>query len=408
MAVLLGKWDGRPITISVKRNCLTVSIEQAQGEPDVYSYDYAGRLWTAQLESTTYRRGLDGKMVAKWMRPDRTRGRRWLAPGEARAEVEGRARAQMLALYDAIRSGAAALSGSLDAQAQTGFERAIAFDADRSAADAARYLDVYQPVGILPPDQYFSVVLQLAEGCSFNTCTFCTFYRDRAFRIKPPDAFREHALAVRDFLGDGLSLRRTIFLGDANALVIPMKLLLPLVDIVREVYDVDRLGGLYAFLDGFSGHKKSASDYAALRERGLKTVYIGMESGHAPLLTFLKKPGQPEDVVEAVRAIKAGGVSVGVIVLLGAGGQQYAAAHVRDTIDAINAMGLDMDDLIYFSELVVSEGMDYARDAYDAGLTPLTPEERIAQGEQIERRLRFSPDGGVPHISRYDIREFVY
>ncbi|HML22765.1 MAG TPA: radical SAM protein, partial [Aggregatilinea sp.] len=324
------------------------------------------------------------------------------------SEVEGRARAQMAALYGAIRSGAAALSGSLDAQAQTGFERAIAFDAERSAADAARYLDVYQPVGILPPDQYFSVVLQLAEGCSFNTCTFCTFYRDRAFRIKPPDAFREHALAVRDFLGDGLSLRRTIFLGDANALVIPMKLLLPLVDIVHEVYDVDRLGGLYAFLDGFSGHKKSASDYATLRERGLKTVYIGMESGHAPLLKFLKKPGQPEDVVEAVRAIKAGGVSVGVIVLLGAGGQQYAAAHVRDTIDAINAMGLDMDDLIYFSELVVSEGMDYARDAYDAGLTPLTPEERIAQGEQIERGLRFSPDGGVPHISRYDIREFVY
>jgi hypothetical protein len=408
MAVLLGKWDGRPITISVKRNCLTVSIEQAQGEPDVYSYDYAGRLWTAQLESTTYRRGLDGKMVAKWMRPDRTRGRRWLAPDEARSEVEGRARAQMAALYGAIRSGAAALSGSLDAQGQTGFERAIAFDADRSAADAARYLDVYQPVGILPPDQYFSVVLQLAEGCSFNTCTFCTFYRDRAFRIKPPDAFRDHALAVRDFLGDGLSLRRTIFLGDANALVIPMKLLLPLVDIVHEVYDVDRLGGLYAFLDGFSGHKKSASNYAALRERGLKTVYIGMESGHAPLLTFLKKPGQPDDVVEAVRAIKAGGVSVGVIVLLGAGGQQYAAAHVLDTIDAINAMGLDMDDLIYFSELVVSEGMDYARDAYDAGLTPLTPEERIAQGEQIERGLRFSPDGGVPHISRYDIREFVY
>ncbi len=408
MAVLLGTWDGRPVTVSVKRNCLTVSIERRQGEPDVFSYDYAGRLWTAQLENITYRRGLDGKMVAKWVLPGRVRERRWLSPDEARATVEARARAQMIALYDAIRTGTAALNGALDEQARLGFERAIAFDAERSAADAARYLDVYKPVGILPPDQYFAVVLQLAEGCSFNTCTFCTFYRDRAFRIKPPDAFREHARAVRDFLGDGLSLRRTIFLGDANALVIPMKMLLPLVEVVHEVYDVERLGGLYAFLDGFSGQKKTAADYAALRERGLKTVYIGMESGHAPLLRFLKKPGEPGDVVEAVRAIKAGGVSVGVIVLLGAGGQQYAAAHVRDTIDALNAMPLDMDDLIYFSELHVSEGMDYARDAYDAGLRPLTPEERVAQGEQIERGLRFSAAGGVPHISRYDIREFVY
>jgi len=38
-----------------------------------------------------------------------------------------------------------------------------------------------KPVGILPPDQYMAVVLQAAEGCAFNTCTFCDFYRDRSF-----------------------------------------------------------------------------------------------------------------------------------------------------------------------------------------------------------------------------------
>jgi hypothetical protein len=408
VAVVLGTWQGRPVTVSVKPNCLTVSIEHAQGEPDVYSYDYAGRLWTAQAGDKTYRRGLDGKMVAKWMLPDKTRDRRWLSAEEARTQIEAPARETMIALYRALQDGSAALSGALNAQARLGFERAIAFDADRSRADVARYYAVYHPVGILPPDQYFSVVLQAAEGCSFNTCTFCTFYRDRPFHIKTPDEFRAHAAAVRDFLGDGLSLRRTIFLGDANALVIPQRMLLPLVDIVHEVYDVEALGGIYAFLDGFSGQKKTVDDFAALRERSLKTVYIGMESGHDKLLRFLKKPGQIADVVEAVRAIKAAGVSVGVIVLLGAGGHQYARRHVRATVKALNAMQLDMDDLIYFSELVVSEGMDYARDAYQAGLKPLSREERLQQQHAIERRLTFSRRGGVPHISRYDIREFVY
>ena len=406
MAVLLGRWANRSITISVKTNCLTVSIE-GSGEPDVLSYDYAGRLWTAQLDSITYRRGLDGKMVAKWKLAARSRDRRWLSPDEARS-IETRARQHMIALCAALRSGEAQISGSLDALGQRGFEQAIAFDGERSAADAAAYHRIYKPVGILPPDQYFSVVLQAAEGCSFNTCTFCTFYRDRAFRIKSPQEFRDHAEAVRDFLGGGLSLRRTIFLGDANALVIPQRMLLTLFDIVHEVYDVERLGGIYAFLDGFSGQKKSARDYAVLRERGLKTVYIGMESGNEALLHFLKKPGKSSDAVEAVRTIKAGGVSVGVIVLLGAGGQQYARRHVQDTIRAINAMRLDMDDLIYFSELIVSEGMEYARDAYQAGLKPLSSEERIAQGDAIEGGLQFSPQSGTPHISRYDIREFVY
>jgi hypothetical protein len=71
-------------------------------------------------------------------------------------------------------------------------------------------------------------------------------------------------------------------------------------------------------------------------------------------------------------------------------------------------MPLDLDDLIYFSELVESEGMDYTRDAYQQQLQPLTSAERIGQGEEIENQLVFSDDGGIPHISRYDIREFVY
>jgi hypothetical protein len=71
-------------------------------------------------------------------------------------------------------------------------------------------------------------------------------------------------------------------------------------------------------------------------------------------------------------------------------------------------MGLDADDLIYFSELIEREGMQYSRDAFQAGLTPLSSAERIAQGEEIEARLAFDPGRGVPHLSRYDIREFVY
>lgn len=106
--------------------------------------------------------------------------------------------------------------------------------------------------------------------------------------------------------------------------------------------------------------------------------------------------------------MKDAGLAVGVIVLLGAGGRQYAAPHVRDTVRAINAMELDMDDLIYFSELVESEGMAYVTAAYQAGLKPLTPAERARQAEEIESQLRFSAIGGTPHISRYDIREFVY
>jgi hypothetical protein len=404
--VINGSWGVKPVTLSIKPNCLTVSVDGPQ-QASVFSFDYAGRMWTALLDGISYRRGLDGKIIAKWQTSGRERERRWLPAAEA-AQVEARARETTQQLYTAIEHGQAELREPLTADAHTVFQRAIAFDAARSREDAACYYQVYKPVGILPPDQYMAVVLQMTEGCSFNTCNFCNFYKDRPFRIKRPDEFRIHARAVRDFLGAGLSLRRTLFLGDANALVTPMPLLLPLLDVVHEIYDVQQLGGLYAFLDGFSGERKSRADYEKLAAHGLKRVYIGMESGNAALLQFLRKPSQPAEVVRAVRAMKAGGVAVGIIVLLGAGGRQYAEGHVADTVCALNEMPLDMDDIVYFSELVAGDDLEYTRAAYQAQLQPLTAAERIAQGEAIERRLRFDAARGIPHISRYDIREFVY
>jgi radical SAM superfamily enzyme YgiQ (UPF0313 family) len=248
----------------------------------------------------------------------------------------------------------------------------------------------------------------MTEGCSFNSCSFCSFYRDRPFRIKKPDEFRKHIQDVKSYLGKGLSLRRTIFLGDANALVAPMPGLLSLIDTIHNEYDVEAIGGLYGFLDGFSGEKKTSSDYEMLAKKGLKRVYIGVESGSPELLSFLRKPGRIEDAIEAVRSMKAGGISVGIIILLGAGGKKYSRAHIDQTVEAINSMSLDLDDIIYFSELIETEGIPYVKDAYNSNLGTLSPKERQDQGSEIERRLIFSDDGGVPHMARYDIREFVY
>jgi hypothetical protein len=404
--VILGTYRGNSLTLSIKSNCLTLSLGGEQGS-DVYSYDYTGRLWTAMVAGISYRRGLNGKTVAKWADGNGQRERRWLSAAEA-ALLEEQARLTAHNLLHAIDSDQATLSTPLDELGRSGLLRASNFAPDRYRQDVMQYHQVYKPVGILPPDQYMAVVLQATEGCSFNTCTFCDFYRDRPFRIKKPPEFYSHCEAVRDYLGEGLKLRRTIFLGDANALVVPMNRLLLLMDTVHQIFDVEALGGIYAFLDGFSGERKNSADFAQLARRGLKRVYIGMESGNLELLQFLKKPGKPNDVLHAVRAMKAGGVDVGIIVLLGAGGHAYSSQHIEDTVKIINQMNLDLNDIIYFSELIESENLTYVKDAYQTALKPLTSAERIQQADAIEQRLAFSDAGGTPHISRYDIREFVY
>lgn len=401
-----GVFDKKHLTISFKPQCLTLSIEHGQ-TTDVLSFDHSGRLWTALLDDISYRRGLDGKTVAKWADAQGWRNRRWLAPSEAE-DLAQKCQALALDVANRVKDRQITMDAPLPQTAVEALWKAANHTAFHRADDIQKYHSVYMPVGILPPDQYGAVVLQATEGCSFNRCTFCSFYRARPFRIKDPQQFEEHCREVKEFLGAGLSLRRTIFLGDANALVISFERLRQVFQITRRHFDVDALGGVYAFLDGVSGKTKTAKEYRQLVELGLKRVYIGLESGSEPLLKYLNKPSMPSSIIRTVQTLKEGGAAVGIIVLLGAGGRKFAADHVRGSINLLNQLHLDAEDILYFSELIESEGMDYQQKAYAENLQPLSAEERVRQGETIEQGLRFSARGGIPHIARYDIREFVY
>jgi len=397
--------NDRPLTLSFKTGSMTISLED-DAETIVFGYDGSGRLWTAMLDGISYRRGLDGKIVAKWQTTPGQRERRWLS-GQQAHEIEETARQLPMQIIHAAGDHQKSQL-SLTPEQIGWLNRASIADRSFYQADIAAYHRVYKPIGILPPDQYMAVVLQAAEGCSFNTCTFCNFYRDRPFRIKSVPELRQHCRDVKDFLAEGLSLRRTIFLGDANALVIPMPRLISLMEVIHQEFDVETLGGMYAFLDGFSGEKKSSADYATLLNLGMKRVYIGMESGSPELLAYLRKPGHPSHAIQAVNNMKKAGLAVGIIILLGAGGRQYQTAHIEQTITALNQMPLDLDDIIYFSELIDGDQLDYTEEAFTGNLSPLSSEERLQQALEIENRLIFSSFRGTPHISRYDIREFVY
>jgi len=404
--VILGKTGNKTLSISIKSNCLTLSISST-ADTQVFSFDHEGRLWTAMFNSVSYRRGLDGKIVAKWIIPTtHNHQRRWLSRIEGEV-IEQNAHKTASWLLQTLKSGQIQFSDNLPQAVFDTLNHVIEFTPKRYKQDINRYYEVYKPIGILPPDQYMAVFLQATEGCSFNTCTFCDFYKDRNFRIKSPDEFFRHVEAVLSYLGKGISLRRTIFLGDANALITPMPLLREHLKIVHRFFDVSALGGIYAFLDGFSGTLKSLLEYQELAQFQIKRIYIGLESGNADLLKLLKKPSDPEKAIGTVQAIKTAGIAVGVIILLGAGGHKYSAAHIEDTIKVINEMKLNADDIIYFSELVESEGLAYTKQAYQEELKPMTSEERVRQGEEIESRLIF-PNDSTPHIARYDIREFVY
>jgi len=376
---------------------MAINILVGNEQPS-YSFDPAGRLIGAFEDGCNYRRALDGRVLRKWAGPDGRR-RQWLSAEESSAFA---ARVHTFAQEVADTLGDARV------------EVLCGWTAERLAADVAWFSRIYRPVSILPPDQYLALVIQATEGCSYNRCTFCDFYRDRPFRIKSPAELRAHIEEVQAFFGAALGLRKSLFLADANALVAPMPRIRAWLDQIDEA-GVRRPGGIFSVIDAFDVGRKSAAEWAELGSRGLRRVYIGMESGDDALLRFLAKPGTANDVVDAVRTLKAGNVAVSVIIMTGAGGQQYAESHVANTVAALNAMPLGEGDIIYFSPFFEQPGSAYAGLAASAGITPLSPDQVAMQEAALRAGLSTGASGqaeqsrkGAAQISRYDIREFVY
>ncbi len=419
-------WDN-PLYIS--RRPGVVNFQVALSEP-VYAFDARGRLISGFVNGKNYRRALDNRVLTKW-RENGQRDRRWLSEKEAREFVDSAYDLARRALEAIGKGGYRILPAPSSSEESVpaireALKTVVSWSWEKLLEDADWFRRIYKPVSILPPDQYMALVLQATEGCWYNKCTFCTFYRDRQFRIKEQREFREHIAQVKGFFGPALVLKKTLFLADANALMISYRMLSGLMDEIHREFEVmpgglapdeqaawrqehpDGFGGIYSFIDAFNVGRKTVEQWRSLAKMGLRRAYIGMESGHDPLLRFLQKPGTAEDVLKAVRALKAGGVAVGVIILVGAGGDRYAAGHMEDTVRMLNEMPLDRRDFIYFSEFVALPGAPYVGIAKRAGIRQLTREEMKSQEQAIRNRYVPPNPKNRPKFSIYDIREFIY
>lgn len=399
------------VWVGVKRHAISLMLD----EREVYTFDPAGRLWMAYIDGVNYKRGLDGRMVCKWVTPDGARHLRRLSEDEADSILRWANQVTVQALDFFPQEGDPACKHAL--------EKACDWDVEAHHRDAQRFLQVYKPVSILPPDQYLALVLQVTEGCHWNRCMFCDFYRDRRFAIKTPDQLREHIARVQEYFGDTLRLRNRIFLADANALVAPQKMLVPLLQVIRETFPIEpddlspdnlqqwreehpvRFQGMYSFIDAFTGYRKSVKELRELQQLGVRRVYIGVETGCEELLRFLRKPQTNDEVVQLVNALKESSIAMGIIILLGAGGDRYAHRHVVETTALLNRLPWSAGDILYFSELIEPFAGEYTRMTKEAGIRPLSSEQMRAQRREIEAMLRLPR--GVQRAT-YDIREFVY
>jgi radical SAM superfamily enzyme YgiQ (UPF0313 family) len=354
----------------------------------VMSFDREGRMVGFFRDGLTYRRALDSRVLLRW-REDR-RHRRWLSGPEAFNVYRD--------VYALAREVYPETAGELRRRLE---EEILTWTPRMLLNEERRFRSVYHPIPILPPDQYRSVVLQVTEGCTWNRCTFCNFYKGRRFRMRTLSQFRKHIQAVKRLFGKGLRMRKGLFLGDGNALALNADRLLEYINATRESFPDEPV---YGFVDVFSGERHTVDEWKALRESGLHRVYIGMETGSDELLRFLNKPGSGDDVLGLVSDLKQAGVAVSPIVMVGIGGDAFREQHARATLRVLERMELGADDILYISPFIEFEETEYARQRREAGIRALDEAE---MEREYDRLCSAARSLGIK-TSRYDIRDFIY
>jgi hypothetical protein len=124
-------------------------------------------------------------------------------------------------------------------------------------------------------------------------------------------------------------------------------------------------------------------------------------------LVFLNKPQTADEGVVLVRAMKAAGLAVGVIVMAGVGGRAYQDRHVHETTGALEQMRLGAGDLVYVSAFEAPAEGPYAERARERGIAPLGPDEVADQVDELLRAAARVVGAGT-RVAPYDIQEFLY
>lgn len=228
---------------------------------------------------------------------------------------------------------------------------------------------------IRPPSEAASLLIRVTRNCPWNRCTFCPVYKGSLFSLRPVahvlkdiDAVYRYVMELTDGgRGPGVSrsqLNRiandvpameeqafhaalhwirtgmtSIFLQDANSLILPPEDLITVLQYLREKFPwVERVTS-YARSHTIARIRQEHLDTMA--KSGLNRIHIGMESGSDKVLANVKKGVDKATHILAGQKVKAAGMSLSEYVMPGLGGVKLSREHALETADALNRIDPD-------------------------------------------------------------------
>jgi radical SAM superfamily enzyme YgiQ (UPF0313 family) len=254
---------------------------------------------------------------------------------------------------------------------------------------------------IRPPSEASSLMLRITRNCPWNQCKFCGLYKGKKFskRSVPHvkldiDMIRKYIDQIRTTLDSKNAVGRqrfanllagttseeqaalqaalnwyrggmkSIFLQDANTLIIKPDDLVEILDYIKERFpEMERIT---SYARSHTIVRISDEDMARFAASGLNRIHIGMESAADDVLDFVKKGVDKKTHIKAGQRVKRAGIELSEYFMPGLGGTVNSQVNAFETADALNQIN---PDFIRIRTLAVPELSDLSKDVREGTFT---------------------------------------
>ena len=240
-----------------------------------------------------------------------------------------------------------------------------------------------------PPSEARSLIFQITVGCSQNHCAFCGMYKGKAFRLRPVDEILAEIAEIPHLYRSRID---RVFLADGDALVYPFAGLVTILDALAAAFPALNRVASYASPNSLT--TKSPDELTRLREKRLRILYFGLESGDDPTLQLINKGFAADEMAALASKAREAGIKLSVTAILGLAGRTRSLNHARATAAWVNRVNPE-----YFSLLTLFHRHN---DAFIKLMDQCTRRELMLEARELLTQL--NPDRTIlrsNHVSNF-------
>jgi len=273
---------------------------------------------------------------------------------------------------------------------------------------------------IRPPSEAGSLLIRATRNCPWNRCVFCGTYKGTTFSRRSVEEIKADIDTVRTIVdrieaisreaGETGQLTRqglarvlqdyglpdsfrsvaywlacggnTVFLQDANSLMLSTDSLLAVLEHIRQTFP--QVTRVTSYARGSTLKSKSLEDFIRLRGAGLSRLHVGMESGSDRVLKLIRKGVTSEQVIEGGKRVVQSGISLCLYVMPGMGGTELSLEHAIETARVINAVN---PHFVRFRSLYVRRSGELIEMVREGKFTPPGEDDMVLEIRTMIERL---------------------